>query len=303
MYLERIRKYRCAYTIQIQYLQGGGGVREFPRGGFIGKLVRIGRTIGRLRIGVYGAGAAYFLILAAFPALALLLGVLRHTSLEASHLVSLLEGFLPQALLPEAELLIHDLYRSASRTFLGLSALTALWSASRGVYGLLRGLNAVYGAAENRGYFYTRLISVVYTFGFLLVLLLTLVLHVFGTELLEFLRRRSGGFFGFLLQIIDLRFFLLLILQTALFTLMYTFLPSRRSRLRDSLPGALLAAIGWTVFSHLFSLYAEYFPGRADLYGSVYAVALSMLWLYFCILILLYGGLLNRWILDTDFRK
>jgi membrane protein len=71
----------------------------------------------------------------------------------------------------------------------------------------------------------------------------------------------------------------------------------------DSLPGALLAAIGWLVFSHLFSLYVEYFPGKADLYGSVYAAALCMLWLYFCIRILLYGGLLNHWIRQTDFRK
>ena len=278
-------------------------MREFPKGGIIGRAVRVGRGIGKMGIGVHAANTAYFLILAVFPALVLLLGILRYTRFDAGHLVALLEGFLPEAILPEAELIIHGMYRSSSSALVSFSALTALWSASRGLYGLLTGLNAVYGLTESRGYLYTRLISVVYTFAFLLVLLLTLGLHVFGTGLLELLRSNSGGFWGFLLRIIDLRFFLLLFLQTSLFAAMYTFLPSRRSRLSDSLPGAFLASIGWMVFSHLFSVYVEYFPGKADIYGSVYAAALSMLWLYFCILILFYGGLLNRYLMDADFRK
>lgn len=276
---------------------------EFPKGGLIGRTVRFMRAVGELRIGVHAANTAYFLILSVFPTLVLLLGILRYTRYDAADLVALLEGFLPEAILPEAEVLIHGMYRSTSSVLVGFSALTAIWSASRGIYGLLTGLNAIYGVRENRGYFYTRAISVLYTFGFLLVLLLTLILHVFGTGLLEFLGNSGSGFLVFVLRIIDLRFFLLLFLQTSLFTAIFTFLPSRRNRIQDSLPGAFLSTIGWLVFSHLFSLYVEYFPGRSDIYGSVYAVALSMLWLYFCILILFYGGLLNRCLTTGDFRK
>ena len=276
---------------------------EFPKGGLIGRTVRFVRAVGELRIGVHAANTAYFLILSVFPTLVLLLGILRYTRYDAADLVALLEGFLPEAILPEAEVLIHGMYRSTSSVLVGFSALTAIWSASRGIYGLLTGLNAIYGVRENRGYFYTRAISVLYTFGFLLVLLLTLILHVFGTGLLEFLGNSGSGFLVFVLRIIDLRFFLLLFLQTSLFTAIFTFLPSRRNRIQDSLPGAFLSTIGWLVFSHLFSLYVEYFPGRSDIYGSVYAVALSMLWLYFCILILFYGGLLNRCLTTGDFRK
>ena len=75
---------------------------------------------------------------------------------------------------------------------------------------------------------------------------------------------------------------------------MFTALPNRKTKLRDSLPGAFLGSLGWLIFSHLFSLYVEHFPSFARVYGSVYAVALSMLWLYFCMSILFYGGLLNR---------
>lgn len=273
-------------------------MKQLPRGGIIAKLTRTGRAIGRLRIGVHAANTSYFLILAVFPTLVLVLGLLRYTRFDAADLVSLLEGFIPAALLPEAEVLITGLYENSSRAVVSISAVTALWSASRGVFGLLTGLNAIYGVSESRGYFYTRAISLLYTFAFLLVLLLTLVLHVFGTGLLELLRRSTDGFLQFVLRVIDLRFFLLLGLQTGLFTAMFMALPNRKNRLGDSLPGAFLASSGWLIFSHIFSIYVENFSNYANLYGSVYAFAVTMLWLYFCILIVFYGGLLNRYLME-----
>ena len=274
-------------------------MKELPKGGVLAKLRRQIRQISRLHIGIHAANTSYFLILSAFPALVLLLGLLRHTRLGPSDLVSMLEGILPRALLPEAELLIHTLQSTTSGAVVGLSALGALWSASRGIYGLLTGLNVIYDAREDRGYFYTRALSLLYTFGFLLVLLLTLVLHVFGTGLLDYLRASADGFLHFLLRLIDLRFFLLLGLQALLFSAMYTALPNRPLHLRDSLPGAFLASCGWLIFSHLFSIYVEHFADYTTLYGNVSAMAVSMLWLYFCISILFYGGLLNSRLINS----
>lgn len=273
-------------------------MKDFPTGGIIGKAVRLSRSISQLHIGVHAANASYFLILSVFPLLVLLISILRYTPLDIHSLISLLEGVLPAALLPKAEQLILNTYQSTSKAVVGLSAVTALWSASRGIHGLLTGLNAIYGAAEDRGYLRTRLISVFYTFLFILVLLLTLVLHVFGTALVELLQSSTLPLLRLLTGIIDLRFFLLLFIQTALFTAMFMTFPNRRNSFGSSLPGALLSAIGWTVFSQLFSLYVEHFPNYANIYGSVYAVALSMLWLYFCILIVFYGGVLNRLLME-----
>lgn len=278
-------------------------MKDLPRGGVVAKLIRAGREVGRMRIGVHAANTSYFFILSVFPTLALLLGLLRWTRFGEAELVALLSGMVPPALLPEAEVLIHQMQANTSSAMVGLSALGALWSASRGVFGLLTGLNAIYGVSENRSYFYTRAISLFYTFAFLIVLLMTLVLHVFGTGLLEYLRQSTGGFLRFLLRIIDLRFFLLLGLQTALFTAMFMALPNRRNRLADSLPGAFLASSGWLIFSHLFSIYVENYSNYATVYGSVYAMAVSMLWLYFCISILFYGGLLNRYLMERPEKK
>lgn len=271
-------------------------MKEFPKGGIVGKTVGFARYVSGVNISAYSASACYFIVLSLFPALVLLLGLLRYTGLSVDTLTDILSGVLPDALLPAAQKLIISTYRSSTGTVISLSALTALWSASRGIYGLLTGLNSIYEVAEDRGYWYTRGMSVFYTFAFLIVLLLTLVLHVFGTTIIGWFPVSDSPLFTFLVNVVDLRFFLLLGLQTLLFTVMFMFLPNRRNRFMESLPGALLSSIGWLVFSDIFSIYVENFDSYANIYGSVYAVALGMLWLYCCVCIIFFGGVLNHWL-------
>lgn len=258
------------------------------------RLWETGRKIARLRLPMYAANVCYFLVLAIFPGLLLVLSSLRFTDLSASDLIYALESLVPAALMPAVERLIVSTYYNSTGTVVSVSAAAALWSASRGVYGLIMGLNRVYGAHEDRGYVRTRVLSAVYMFLLLMVLVLTLALHVFGTNLIAFLENSTAPAARFLSQVVDLRLVILLLAQTAVFTLVYMVLPNKPNRFFASLPGAVGAALGWQIFSKLFSVYVTHFSGYANIYGSVYAMALGMLWLYCCTLILLFGGVVNR---------
>lgn len=273
-------------------------MREFPKGGLIGKTVHMVRTLKGFCVPLYAANASFFIVLAMFPALLLLLGLLQYTPLEVERLGEMLTGILPEALLESAEELILTTYDNTSGLSLSVSALAALWSASRGIHGVMTGLNAVYGVPEDRGYFHTRFLSVLYTFAFLIVLILTLALHVFGSGLISLLESMPIPFLDFLADMINFRFFLLLFLQTAIFTAMFMVLPNENNRFWDSLPGALLASSGWLIFSDAYSIYVDHFATLSNVYGSVYAVALSMLWLYCCMAIVFYGGALNRYLME-----
>ena len=274
-------------------------MKEFPKGGLIGKIMDAAKTVKQMHIPLHAAYAAYFIVLAVFPALVLILSVLRYTGMEVRGLVELLDDILPSTMAEGAEELIYSTYRNSSGAMVGVSAVTALWSASRGIYGLLTGLNAVYGVSENRGYIYTRSISVVYTFVFILILLLTLVLHVFGNSIINLMRQVDNPVVIFFTDLIDLRFFLLLFLQSLVFTLMFMVLPNkRRSRFMESLPGGVLSSLGWLVFSDIYSIYVENFSKYSTIYGSVYGIAITMLWLYCCMSILFYSGALNRYLMD-----
>lgn len=252
------------------------------------------RWVSSMHIPQLAANTGYFIVLSVFPALLLVLSALRFTGLDVDDLLEMMELVLPQALMGTARELVYSVYRNASGAVAGFSAITALWSSSRGVYGLLTGLNTIYGVSEDRGYLYTRAISVLYTFALQVVILLTLVLHVFGNTLLSFLQGIHSPAIRLLMNILDLRFVFLLVLQSLLFTLMFMVLPNRRNGFWESLPGGLLSCIGWMVFSNLYSVYVTNFPSYANIYGSVYAIAISMLWLYCCLEILFFGGALNR---------
>lgn len=269
-----------------------------PKKSFLQQAVHLVKTFADMHISYHAAYACYFIVLAVFPLLVLLLSLLRYTGLQVQTLTAALEGFIPQALMDGAKRLILSTYRSTTGALVSVSAFTALWSASRGIHGLLTGLNAIYGVQEDRGYFRTRAVSVLYTFAFLLVLLLTLILHVFGTTLARSVPADGAPILQFLADVINLRFFLLLGVQTALFTAIFMVLPNRKNRFWDSLPGAILAAVGWLIFSNLYSVYVEHFAGYTNVFGSVYAVALSMLWLYCCVTIVFFGGALNHYLTD-----
>ena len=273
---------------------------ELPRGGLVGKTATIIRRVQQMGIPGHAANAGYFIVLSVFPMLVLVLGLLRYTALDAADLMRFMEVFLPEALLPGAERLIISTYAHTSTAMVSISALGALWSSSRGVYGLLVGLNGIYGVREDRGYWYTRSISVLYTFFLVLILVLTVVLNLFGEFLLDLIPQEP--FWNLVSRVLDLRFVLLLVLQTALFLGMFMVLPNRKNRFSDSLPGALLTSLGWLIFTDLFSVYVESVSGYANVYGSVYALALSMLWLYCCLSILFYGGALNRLLMEEKSR-
>ena len=255
------------------------------------------RMLHRMHISTHAAHACYFLVLSVFPMLVLMIGLLRYTSLQPENLLDLISGLLPQALLPHAWNLIRDAYAHTSKLVISISALTALWSAGRGIYALQAGLNAVYGLEEERSWLHKRFLCTAYTFLFILVLLLTLVLQVFGNTILKLLQQRA--LFWTWVDFSDLRFFLLVLVQTLLFCAMFMFLPSKHHGFWESLPGALLGSFGWMSASSLFSLYMQYFPKYANIFGSVYAVALAGFWLYICISIVFYGAVLNRILIGT----
>ena len=251
------------------------------------------QQLSALHINIYAANAAFFIILAAIPSVMLLLALLSLTPLTIDDFFNMINDILPASVLPLFTILREDLVPDSRVTLISISAITTLWSASRGVLGLLYGLNAVYRIPETRGYFYKRLISMFYMILLLIVIILTLVLHVFGQKiqllLLHYLPR-IAQITAFFLQ---RKILILLGLMALIFTLIYAVFPNRRIQLRYAVPGALFSAAGWLLFSFAFSIYVNHFSNYSAIYGNLTMLILIVVWLYCCNYILLLGGVLN----------
>ena len=134
---------------------------------------RIAGFLEPMEISLHGAYTTFYIILSVFPVLVILFAILGHTAFGLEEFLPILEQFIPEAFLPMVMQILEGAYEHSSGTVLSVSALSALWSASRGVLGLLRGLDAVFGLREGRSYLRTRGLCMLYTFLFLLVLVLT----------------------------------------------------------------------------------------------------------------------------------
>ncbi|MDS0478508.1 YihY/virulence factor BrkB family protein [Natrinema sp. 1APR25-10V2] len=84
----------------------------------------------------------------------------------------------------------------------------------------------------------------------------------------------------------------LLIGLVLVFLPVYYVLPPIPVDLREILPGAIFAAVGWTVLQVGFQLYASN-AAQYQAYGAVGAVLLFVTWLYFAGIIILVGAVLN----------
>lgn len=251
-----------------------------------------------MNISLHGAYTTFFLIVSVFPLLLLLLGILRFTSFEATDLIDLMENVVPPSLMSAAEALITTAYKHSSGTVVSVSVLATLWSASKGTYGLLWGFRSVYGADEELSYWKNRGLSLIYTCLILIALVLVLAVHMFGNALIDYLWMTTTPWVMWVLTVMDLRFWALMLTLFLLFTIMYALLPGQHWGIRRHIPGALLAGAGWSICSRLFSVYVEYFTDYYNIFGSIYAVVLVMLWLYFCICILFYAAAFNRYLAE-----
>lgn len=249
--------------------------------------------IASYRVALYAANTSFYIILAFFPSVMLLVALLPMLGFSQADLIGAMSSIVPDVLMPLIERIVSDMSSNSSFALVSVTALIAVWSSSKGVYFIQIGINAIHGSRENRSYLHRRILSMGYMLLLFVALLLTLVILGFGRELASFLQMQSVPILRFIADIMQFRGLIVLILLSLFFCAMYCVFPSQKVAFKKALPGAVLAALGWLLFTLCFSIYARYFSNYSVLYGSLSIIAFGMLWLYVCISILFYGCVFN----------
>ncbi len=194
---------------------------------------------------------------------------------------------------------IQELYSKASGAVISITAVTALWSASKGAIALIHGLNTVYGIPVKRNYFVLRVISTLYTLVFIILLITLLAFLVFGKAIFDWLAGYIPVIGEITILTSGLRILVTFGVLIVLLLVLYVVIPKRKTHILRELPGAVFAAGGWVGFSYLYSFYIDHI-GNFSLYGSLTTVVLLMLWLYFCMYILFLGAEINVCLQNPD---
>ncbi len=245
-------------------------------------------------ITVYAAQASFFIVIAFFPFIMLLLTLIQMIpAVNKSDLLTIMVRITPDLLNSLVIGIIDDLYVKSPGTILSITAILALWSSARGMMGIERGLNRIYGTVKKRSYIVRRLVCSFYTLIFMVVCVLSLILLVFGTSIQKLIIHWIPILGAITRHLISFRSLLSFTIFLTCFVGLYTIVPKKKQKPQRQLPGAVFTAVGWLVFSYTFSLYFANFSNFSYMYGSLTAIVLFMLWVYFSICILFIGAEIN----------
>ncbi len=267
---------------------------EVPAKGWKDILKRTYRDIGENRLTLVSAGVTFFVLLAIFPAVAALVsvyGLVADVS-TINHQIDALRGVLPSG---GVDILSEQVKRLTEKgdTALGLTALVGIvlsvWSANGGVKHVFDALNLVYNERERRGFFRLNLVSLAFTAGALLFVVVALAGIVAVPVAIQFV-----GLPGDTWWLALLRWPVLFVVVILMLAVLYRYGPSRDApRWRWVTPGGMLAAFLWLAGSLLFSWYVSNFGSYDKTYGSLGAAIGFMTWIWISTTIVLLGAQLN----------
>jgi membrane protein len=256
---------------------------------------RIYENLQEHRIFAIAAGVAFYALLAIFPGIAAvvaLYGLFADPSTISKHLTDL-SGVLPGGAIDvigdQLQRLTNQGHAALGFTF-SLSLAVSIWSANAGVKAMFDALNVVYGEREKRSFIKLNCISLAFTCGGLLFLLLALIALVVLPLIIDYLGLADAAQWLLALG----KWPLLLLAVGLVVALLYRYGPSRENaQWRWLTWGSAFAAVGWLVVSVLFSWYAANFGSYNKTYGSLGAVVGFMTWMWLSCIVILLGAELD----------
>ena len=253
------------------------------------------KKLHRDRIYNYAASSAFFIILSIFPFLILLITLVQYTPITEEFLLGILEDFVQDPMYTILAQILEEIYSTtAGAGVVLISALGALWSSSKGIMSMVRGLNSCFNIEDKRNYFHLRFLSCIYTIIMIIVMLFALVVLLFGSTLYGLVRQYSTPVYTILRFILKNSTVISIVILTLLFTVMFCLLPAKKNNFFYMIPGAFIAAIAWIILSGILGIYAKYSPSFSYTYGSLTSIILLMLYLYFGMYILFIAAEINQ---------
>lgn len=246
----------------------------------------------------YGGSLTYFLILSIFPFLISLINAINFSGiLDPEYIYGLLD-VLPGEIQEIIRNFLNELHMSSSGSFLTISFVAGLFTASTAVFKLMKIINQSYGFVESRGFLAQRLMALFFTLALILMIFLLVLTQIFGqiiyVNIMSYLGIENASFdkiWSIAKNAIPLAYMLVT------FVLLYKFSPSKSREnmitIKSVLPGSIFATLGLIIASSGFNFYVSSFGKYSITYGSLGGIIVFLIWLYLLSTITLVGAEIN----------
>lgn len=268
--------------------------RKFTLKDWKNALHQAGLAMKSKRIGVLGAGVAYFATLAVFPAIAAAVAILSFAidgdSVQAAF--TSIETYLPSDI---GKLIAMQLDAALDNPSSGVfiiifGILLSLFSLSGAVSNIISAVNAIYETNETRTFVKLRLTSLSFIGIGAVVSLIVAGLLILNDSWLV-----SMGVPQFVaFAIIVLRWFVLAGIVAVALSIFYRHAPNRNNPHWQWVTwGSCIATAMWLVGTTLFFIYARYFAHFTESYSVFAGIIVLMIWLNLTAFAVLIGAEIN----------
>ena len=248
---------------------------------------------------VFGKGAelAYYLLFSLLPLVMFGAALLGLMNLDANMFTDI-----SQVIPKDVQNLISSYYEFIKQgqsewlmyTGLGLS----IYFSSAAIRSLMRSLDVAYAVKKPRNPIFGFILSLFFAVIFLATIVVSLFLMVGGGWIIDTIVTYFPQLADYQVVVQIMRFVIMILPLFGIFLLMYIFLPHRKIRPLQAIPGALFSVVAWIGVSMIFSYYVSHFGRYATLYGSLGILLVLMLWLFLTGVIFVLGGELNAILME-----
>ncbi|MED4729984.1 hypothetical protein D1872_166910 [compost metagenome] len=239
------------------------------------------------------AQLAYYFLLSIFPFFIFAFTLIGYLPISTENALTIIQIVAPEKVTELLESNLHSFLNTRRGWLLFLSLAGTLWTSSSAIHAIIVALNRAYNVADERSYFMSRLLAILFTIGIVIAIFMTLLLPVFGKTIEVFFTSRMHIPDYVVLIWYLLRWVVSLVFLISLFAFLYYFAPNCDVNWKVAIIGALFAGLGWLGVSYGFSYYVNNFGNYSLTYGSLGGVIILMIWFYLSAMILILGGHIN----------
>ncbi|MBP2560422.1 membrane protein [Neorhizobium galegae] len=268
---------------------------EIPPPGLKDVLWRVYGSLAQDRITLIAAGVTYYLLLALFPAASALVSIYGFISDPAAIVdrITFLSSVMPadalNIFLDQLRALTTERNTTLSIALIGGLAL-ALWSANNGMKALFEAMNVAYAEEEKRSIVRLNLISLLFTFGALLLAIVILFAMGVVPAVLRYLW--LDRWTEIIIRLA--RWPIMMLFVTGGIMMLYRFGPSREpAKLKWLTWGAAFSAVAWLAASIAVSFYLGNIADYNATYGTLGALIGFMVWTWISVIIVIVGAEIN----------
>ena len=250
--------------------------------------------IGQNNLSAHAAACAFYMFLSLVPFVGLAASILPYTGLSQNDLISFLSRYIPDALENIIVSVTDDIYL-ASGAVLPITVIIAIYLSSRAFSALIRGVEVISGAQRYTPFLKRTLLACIYTIGIIVDMVIVLLLIIFSKRLVSLVSSEIPIVSPVIAFLIKFRFLFAIIILVCIFSTIYRYVPEMKLGFGALLPGSIFAAGAWLLFTWGFSLFLKLGFGFST-YGNLAAIIICLLWMYWCMFIILLGAYTNVFI-------